>query len=151
MSRTALTLIAVLSIIVMMLSFYRRHAVAVSYTRSPAVRQSSPKNAPCRCEPAPEILPDTPKGRQRQKEEDAQEKRQEDKLEKQYKQDAQRLYRLVRIGMSRREVRRLMGEPGMTGTPLIESPSAVDADYYAGGDYEVAYSVGDAVVWVGPT
>lgn len=153
MSRTAMTLIAVLSIIVIVLSLYKRHGAAVSSTRSPVVaaaRQSAPGDVPCGCEPAPQIMPDTSQGRRRQKTEDAQEKRQEDRLEKQDKQAAQRLHRLVRLGMSRREVRSLMGEPGMTGAPLVESHSAVDADYYAGGAYEVAYSVDDTVVWVDP-
>ena len=60
---------------------------------------------------------------------------------------AARLHRFISLGMSQTQVRRVMGEPGMDGSSIVEAHPSDNADYYA--DYEIAYSVQGKVIWVG--
>ncbi len=90
--------------------------------------------------------PTTPHELRQERKEEKQEERQEAITDKQF---ALRLHKMIKIGMSREQVRRLMGYPDVIGSPEAHYYTAADADFYAGGDYEVDYSASDTVLWFG--
>lgn len=153
MSRPVFVVMVLLSVSAIALCLHRRHAATRLHPSASALaHRVSPAEAKCGCEPPVPIprMPNTSQGwrvwRRQQRQWAEQEQRQDSVIDRRV---ALRLHKLVRTGMSRRQVEHLMGTADMQGLFSHPVPQARDADFYAGGDYEVAYSAGGSVVWVG--
>ncbi len=76
------------------------------------------------------------------------EKREEAQGELLDKQTDNRVRRLIRVGMSRKQVEQIMGPASMMGSPdvIVEGHSSDDADFYS--DYQIAFTAKDTVTSV---
>jgi hypothetical protein len=152
MNRYLFPLIALLAVGVTVSYLYQHHGLAAIRTHlpgaHPAVTQMA-LSAQCGCTvDTDEHFPTTP---QEIKQVKIKEKREEAEGEYRNKQIALRLHRLVHVGMARTQVEKVMGDTlggGETPPDSFKGHSAVDSDDY--GDYEVAFSAKDTVVWVRP-
>jgi len=150
MNRYFFTLIALLFVGMTGAYLYQHHSLAAIRAHFPGAAAAVKPMAlqeQCGCvADTDEAFPRTPQQLKQAKIDEKREERAEDLHDKQ---TMLRLHRLVRTGTSREQVERLMGEPDMSGTPIVaegEHPGD-DADYY--GNIEVAYSANGSVTWVG--
>ena len=152
MNRYLLPVIALLAVGLTLSYLYQHHALAAIRAHLPGAAVAAKpiaSQAQCGCVADTDIderLPATPQ-EAKQAKLDEQHGEREEKLHD--KQTLLRLHRLVRIGTSKEQVERLMGEPDMSGSPSVsegEHPGD-DADYY--GNIEVAYAANGTVTWIG--
>lgn len=151
MTKYVFPLIALLFVGLTASYLYQYHGLAAIRAHLPGTRvavKPMALSAQCGCvADTDEAFPRTP---QQLKQARAKEKREEAEGERRDKQMALRLHRLVKVGMPRKQVEQIMGESdgGETPPESFKGHSAVDSDDY--GDYEIAFSAKDTVVWVRP-
>ena len=152
MNRNLLPLIALLAVGLTALYLYQHHSLAAIRAHFPGTRlavKPTALQAQCGCTvDTDEQFPTTP---QQIKQAKLKQKREEAEGEMRDKQIDNRVRRLIRVGMSRKQVEQIMGDSlggGETPPDSFDGHSAADSDVY--GDYEVAFSAKDTVVWVRP-
>ena len=146
MNRYLLPLIALLAVGWPVSYLYQHHGLAAIRAHFPGTRVAVKPialQAQCGCTvDTDEVLPTTP---QQIKQAKLKEKREEAQGELLDKQTDNRVLRLIRVGMSRKQVEQIMGPVSMMGSPdvTVKGHPSDDADFYS--DYQVAFTPKDIV------